>query len=661
MNAPTLGEVLDGKYRIDARLGEGGFADVMRATTLSTGRQVAIKFLRPTSGGYDSSNVARFKREMRVVAQLQCPHTLTLFDFGRTAGGLLFMVFEYIEGEDLLTLINRRGTLTEPEVVWVLRQALLSLAEAHELGVLHRDLKPDNIRVFQYGDDPLRIKLLDFGIAKSLNDDDVRLTGTGNVVGTPRYMAPEQMFGAELAPSTDLYGLGLVACEMLVGRHITAFKGGPRHIEIGPETGVSTPVRRIVNRMVEPDEHDRYESALQVLAELRDLASGSSSSVAPVEQQLPPPPVRPAVPPPVERKARGVVHFAVGAGLLFGVGAAVVLLRAEPTQPVVTSVEVPSSIVKTTPGPTAPVTPATPSDMGSDSASMTADAGQRDGCGRVPPFKGLGTIHESNDFIDKNRAVYIPKNYDPKRRHASIVLLREAGQKRRHMVEAGFGALADREGLVLFAPGGGDATIDFGNVRGVLWNKPHDIMEMRQMWEHMHTVLCLDPTRVYAVGDVSGGRAVERLPCEWPVTAVATNGYNRDVAFAICDQPEPIPYIQLVFSRDQYNPKDGGPNVTGTAKRSWSEAAQHWRNLHKCGKRPRRDRATHGTCVHYDCEVAYSQCQITGGRPWPGTAPPVWEKLNGTPGGQPSEFESIDTIWNFFSSVPPLEPPGVLP
>ena len=269
---PEPGTVLGGEHRLDAVVGEGGFGRVYRATTLKSGRDVAIKVLKPGQDGYQEKRAARFMRELRTIARLEEPTTVTLYDFGKTEDGLLYMVCEYVDGEDLSDVLHRRGRLSEPEVAHVLRQVLVSLREAHQRNLLHRDIKPANIRVFEYGGDPLRVKVLDFGLAKSLAANESPLTAKGKVVGTPRYMAPEQLLGEDLSAATDIYSLGLVAYELLMGPSSTLMRGlmgRPRQLRISKKDGVSDTMRRVVNRMLSKDRAERYPSAQLVLNALR--------------------------------------------------------------------------------------------------------------------------------------------------------------------------------------------------------------------------------------------------------------------------------------------------------------------------------------------------------------------------------------------------------
>ena len=274
MNYPAPGDLIGGKYRITEVIGEGGFGIVYRASTEGTGRAVAIKLQKVRTGARGRTADARFQREMRVVAQLEAAETLTLYDYGQTADGRPFMVTEFVEGEDLADLIARRGSLSEGETLHVLLQVLYSLREAHEAGVLHRDIKPRNIRVYEHQGDPLRVKVLDFGIAKLLDGAAPKVTVTGNIVGTPKYMAPELFLGDALTPRHDIFAAGIVAVEMLMGSDAIAAAGlNPvaRRIRLTPADPVSREVRDVINRMVAADPEERFASVGEIIALVRPM------------------------------------------------------------------------------------------------------------------------------------------------------------------------------------------------------------------------------------------------------------------------------------------------------------------------------------------------------------------------------------------------------
>lgn len=269
MQLPQPGQSFERKYVIRQTLGEGGFAMVYRATDEEIQRDVAIKILTPRDGSYPKKVVARFMREARVIAGLQDPHTIKLFEFGESSEGLLYMVFQYVSGLDLLTIVRRRGPLEPSIVAHVTAQVLSALAEAHAAGILHRDIKPANILIHEYMGDEYNVKLLDFGIAKiEDNPGNASLTKTGALIGTPRYMAPEQVFGEQMGPWSDIYSLGLVAYEMLVGQPAV---GGTKeqmlraHISeepiLLPYDVAWLSLRQVIERMLARMPRDRFQSA----------------------------------------------------------------------------------------------------------------------------------------------------------------------------------------------------------------------------------------------------------------------------------------------------------------------------------------------------------------------------------------------------------------
>lgn len=218
---PLLGQSLDDKYRLEARLGVGGMGTVYQGRHVFIDRPVAIKVLNPRFGE-DEAARERFRREARASARLQHDNAVTVTDFGETAAGLVYIVMELLEGRTLREVIAKEAPLELARSVSIMLQASAAVAAAHDAGIIHRDLKPANIFIVQKSDVPLLIKVLDFGIAKlavdSFDEDDVKmLTQIGAMIGTPRYMSPEQCDGLELTPAADVYSLGVILYEMLTG------------------------------------------------------------------------------------------------------------------------------------------------------------------------------------------------------------------------------------------------------------------------------------------------------------------------------------------------------------------------------------------------------------------------------------------------------------
>jgi serine/threonine-protein kinase len=224
---PLLGIVLDDKYRLDARLGEGGMGTVYRATHLLIERPVAVKVLNSRLVTDDAAK-ERFRREARAAGRLQHTNAVAVTDFGETREGLVYLVMELLEGESLRDVLAREAPLDPARAVSLMLQISAAVEAAHEAGIIHRDLKPGNIFLVQRPDSPYIVKVLDFGIAKIATEGgdysfSDTLTGIGVMIGTPRYMSPEQCDGAQLTPGSDVYSLGVILYEMLTGQ--TPFTG----------------------------------------------------------------------------------------------------------------------------------------------------------------------------------------------------------------------------------------------------------------------------------------------------------------------------------------------------------------------------------------------------------------------------------------------------
>ncbi len=208
-----MGRSIAGRYEITGVIGEGGMGVVYEAYDPQTDRKVAIKLVRAECAS-DRKFLTRFRREMEVTTQLRHPSTIRVFEHGETEDGRPFMVMELLRGESLADRLER-GPLDELEALQFARQIAESLSEAHEHGIFHRDLKPDNIFIEKVGVSKV-VKVLDFGIAGGV--DATRLTQAGEVFGTPQYMSPEQCNGLPLDHRTDIYSLGIILYEMIEGR-----------------------------------------------------------------------------------------------------------------------------------------------------------------------------------------------------------------------------------------------------------------------------------------------------------------------------------------------------------------------------------------------------------------------------------------------------------
>lgn len=212
-----IGRVIDGKYVIEALIGAGGMGKVYRGRNTRTDSPVAIKTLLPDLL-VDDTLTKRFEVEAKAASNLRHPNTIRIFDFGRD-GDVLFMVMELLDGQSLEQLLNRERPLPPARVLHVVREVCKSLEEAHRTGLIHRDIKPDNIFLNRVGDSDDHVKVLDFGVAKLKNKQygEATLTQAGMIFGTPRYMSPEQARAFELDGRSDIYALGIIMYEALTG------------------------------------------------------------------------------------------------------------------------------------------------------------------------------------------------------------------------------------------------------------------------------------------------------------------------------------------------------------------------------------------------------------------------------------------------------------
>lgn len=211
---PLAGTLLADRYEIINRIGTGGMSDVFEARERRTGRLVAVKLVKDK----DEQAAARLLRESEIIASLSHPNLCAIIDVGSSRDGRPYLVLERLEGETLATRLHGRRRLPVSIALPIFTQILAGLSCAHESGILHRDLKPSNIFLVHLPTKVPLVKLLDFGLATDMRTTR-RVTKPGRVAGTPRYMAPEQLMGGKLTAQTDLFSLGLVFYEALVGDH----------------------------------------------------------------------------------------------------------------------------------------------------------------------------------------------------------------------------------------------------------------------------------------------------------------------------------------------------------------------------------------------------------------------------------------------------------
>jgi eukaryotic-like serine/threonine-protein kinase len=281
---PFVGRTLDEKYRVEERLGAGGMGTVYRARHLLMDRPVALKFLHQRLVEDEAARV-RFLTEARAAVKLQHPNAVSVTDFGQTSEGCVYIVMELLEGRTLREILSREAPLETARAISIMLQTSDAVAAAHDAGIIHRDLKPANILVTQSADHPAAVKVLDFGIATFSADDDddtATLTQPNSVIGTPRYMSPEQHNGNELTPTTDVYSLGVILYEMLTGT--VPFSGATpaeiaeKHVNYPPHSpreiiaAIPEEIEQVVLHALEKQPSDRPGNAGEFRRELLDTA-----------------------------------------------------------------------------------------------------------------------------------------------------------------------------------------------------------------------------------------------------------------------------------------------------------------------------------------------------------------------------------------------------
>jgi serine/threonine-protein kinase len=278
-------QILDGRYKVERRLGEGGMSYVYEATDVHTGKSLAVKVLSPKLSR-DRNSVERLRREAGLAIRLDHPNVCRILQLGETEDGLIYLVMPYLRGE---LLSDREGTTGPMPVAMGLDyciQMCSGLHFAHRQNIIHRDLKPENVMLVPREGGGDTAVIMDFGLAKQNRADPsmAKLTATGIILGTPEFMSPEQIRGKGIDARSDIYGLGVMAFEMFTAR--LPFEGRtPQEMMIARLRGKPTPLRMYrsdfpprlevaVMKSLAPDPDDRYETALEFGIALLDAAEG---------------------------------------------------------------------------------------------------------------------------------------------------------------------------------------------------------------------------------------------------------------------------------------------------------------------------------------------------------------------------------------------------
>ena len=630
---PEPGAVIGKKYRLDAEIGRGAAGVVFRGTDLTVDRAVAVKLLIPQGDSYRHEVVARFRREARALASLSGQHSIRLFDFGTEADGLMYAVFELLEGVNLSVHLHQHGPMSEQAVRHVLCQVLAALNEAHAAGLLHRDVKPSNIQVYQYLDDPLHVKLMDFGLARGTGPDAVVVTRAGGVVGTPRYMSPQQAMGLDVDESSDLYSLGLVALEMLTGDErtmIDAFRAGEHTLAVTPELADA------VRRMVDKSPATRCSSASELLTLLRGEQSPTQAAPKPVEELQVESDATVVDPAPLGASVGakrnilpGVIITAITV-VITGVATLWFVRESRPVQPMNADPPVRAQ-------PRAEIAqqdePATPT---------VGELAVADGCGKHAKT-GTRAMEQLDGLARLDWTLHVPKNYAPDIRHPLIVAFHGGQQTPKNLLDhAGFAAAMDEQGAVVVAPHA-ESVYGFDRER-------EDVSEYIGFVTKARELLCIDENRIYALGVDLGGGPAERLACEPWIAALATTSFRlRNFEDPCPDRAIP----RLIFSPDdsRHIPLTDEPRCMGAAGFGLPRYEAYWRARNGCGDEPADSLQLEGAaCKRWVCDAIVVSCIVEGGMQWPGMPYRQLADMTGCDGPTPS-FDYTGVIWRFFDDA----------
>jgi serine/threonine-protein kinase len=369
---PLLGRVIDGRYRIESQIGEGGMGIVYLASHTVLGKKLALKVLRGDMAK-DQDVVTRFIQEAQSATSIGHQNIIDISDFGRLPDGTAYFVMEYLDGQPLTDLVRQGGSVPMQDALGIIRQIAAALGAAHQRGIVHRDMKPDNVFLIKRGGSPYFVKVLDFGIAK-VGGAASKLTKTGMVFGTPHYMAPEQAAGQSVDHRTDIYALGVIMYEMFTGKvpfDADTFMGIlSKHMfepPVPPSAQAGAPklgaIEDVILKALAKKPEQRYQTMEALIADLDQVASGGQIKLGGTPGVPPPDNLADALEPPSRTEMRlssgGTIRAdsAMGSkksrvpliiGLLFalvvlggGVATAMVVLAGEDTDggegPVVTA------------------------------------------------------------------------------------------------------------------------------------------------------------------------------------------------------------------------------------------------------------------------------------------------------------------------------------
>ena len=639
-------DVIIGQYQLIEELGSGGFGLAWKARDTRSGDFVALKQLNDTS----PQAMRRFTREAEALKSLHhqnCVGFIELIaDWDRP-----ILVMEFADGQTLTDWIER-APHPHSVVADVAYQITAGLHAAHLAGVLHRDLKPDNVVVTSGLRGAPHPKIVDFGLAKLADRQQPDVTKTGEVLGTPGFMSPEQLRGVEPSPASDAYTLGVLFFVMWERRPLfegsSALEIAMKHLLDAPpplSQNIDGDVRDLVALLLskEPERRPPLTRVMHVLA----VAAGRR------------PPAPTAGPPNARQPARRRPWVALAAAAVF-LAVVVGVVVADRDEPAKLTPRTPAALkpsqASTPQVATAAAAPATPTDVGApvlhqgyrDAAARNAERAA--GCGAMPdvpvPDTRNFTFEKWLGWRGDTTAIRLPANYDPNTEYPVIILLTDMQQGTRHAIHALDGhvpsALSKFVVIVPDDPIRGGIRMIRGD-RTIAWKNPETAV--RQAIEHVSQRFCIELDKLYLVGHGVGAGAAERLVCDLDrVAAIATTAYTP--IDDPCTPSRPVPRLHIAPLRDLRTPLQGGLNCLGETVWSQKAYADFLVRQHKCSEQePTNVRG----CDRLTCETPLTLCTVEGGWPWPGSEfPERLRKAHPECDSQPGKFPYAETIWRFF-------------
>ena len=662
MLLPGPGDVFQGRYRIERHLGRGAHGLVCLAQDRELERRVAIKLFAPDGpdDSYRADTQMRFHREARAIATLRSPNTVHVFDSGTSDSGLLFLVFEYIDGSELAQLLEDGEGLPAADVVHITRQMLTSLREAHAAGIIHRDIKPENIVISTRGRDQLHATLLDFSIAYATADG--RITRTGELLGTPRYMSPEALTEAEITPRSDLYSLGIVVLEMLAGR--PALHGNAWIEQLDRlQTGYvfSAPVmqripadfQKFIARMTARAPADRFADAAAALAALDALDFSEDATTVPRARRRTRAPRR-AGRTRTQRRGQGQLIMWGIVGALLGAAALAAVVRFRENR---RTTRAPEQIPLTQPAqlvvsplpdahtPTDTATTDTTHDVAVSDPGSALDIVEDTGCGKEPP--GFNLLGDTPGSIGtQSWEMAIPGRYSADQKHPLLILFHtDMSTPREFIASSRFTGLDTPQPPIVVAPLGRNPAA---------WRNITTASQAQELVGAVSKVVCVDPERVFVVGHGTGGRAALNLSCTPWITAIAVLQYLPRPREVFCAPASSKPVILINPTNSKHIRLEGGEGcgILPKSMISLGDWERHWRDRNGCAGSAREEtQHRDGVCRRYACDAPLASCEDVGGFGWPGSAPRDAGRDPWKCDGTPAQFPAEQVIWEFFDSI----------